>query len=744
MCKKTWMKNVFWGLLLFVFSACENKMDEHYEVPEWLKGSAWEVLESRGNYSIFLQAAEISGFKPILEGKSLVTVMAPDDEAFTAYLSEQGKSSVSDFSEAELKRLIGFHLMYYSYDQEMLVNFRPYDGDGATDEEKQIRAGLYYKHRTRSYEAPTSETDPLTGSEVTVYHNERLLPVFSALHFSTKGIAPKYNYEYFYPASEWTGDNGFNVSNASVDEYGVVTDNGYIYLVDRVVEPLETIYKELQTREEYSKYLELYDQFSYYELDAQLTTDFGNGTDLYRHYHSPLADIAGEWPVTNYRSIGEISLLAHSVFAPSNAAFADFFENYWRPGGYSSLTEVHPYAMVYLLYNSVYNESIVFPEEIKNGDIINSLDMKIDFDVDAVPVANRVICTNGVLYGLNQLDPPGMFTSVTGPAFRRKDLSNYLFMLNASSLLIGLSSQDASLMALIPSNGQLTEGGISVIDNALWSTDDGDLAPLSNQAMTNIVNIHTVTGGQGINASGTQVLRTNAPYTYWFVKDGKLTTSVLFNEKFMNTAATVPFVQLTETTNNGAAWSNGKAYTYDYPELFRAMSSASLQNRLAITRDESYPYYEFSELLRDAGLVNSADGTLNFLMGVRCMVFIPTNDAVKAAIQAGKIPGVATDGSVVSQSELAGYLKCYFLMTEENGMITYPYPGSGIEGEYTTMAKYAGVSVKMIIDDDGQSLRVRLVMPGSGEGDVVEVVPDHDYFPFAFDDGGAHYIGSAL
>lgn len=740
-CIRKWIRNVFLGLIILVFNACESKMDEHYEVPGWLKGSAWEVLETRGNYTIFLQGAEMAGFKPILEGKSLVTVMAPDDEAFTAYLQAQGKQAISDFSEAELKKLIGFHLMYYSYDREMLTNFRPYDGDGATDEEKQASAGLYYKHRTRSYEAPSVEIDS-TGTEVMVYHNERLLPVFSSLLFQTKGIAAKYNYEYFYPSSEWSGDEGFNVSEASVNEYGVVTDNGYVYLIDRVLKPLETIYTELQTRDEYAKYLELYDRFSYYEPDEQLTTDFGKGTDLYRHYHNPLADIACEWPVTNYRSIGRISLLAHSVFAPSNTAFESFFESYWRPGGYASLAEVHPYAMVYLLYNSVYNESIVFPEEIKEGDIINDFDMKIDFDVDAVPGANRVMCTNGVLYGLNQLTPPGMFTSVTGPAFQRKDLSNYLFMLNASSLLIGLSSKDASLMELIPSNEQLTEGGISVIDNALWSTDDGDLAPLSTQAMTRIVNIHTVSGAAGINPSGKQVFRTNAPYTYWFVKDGKLTTSVLFNEKFMNPAATVPFVQLTELSNNGAAWSNGKAYTYDHPELFRALSPASLQNRLAITRDESYPYFEFSELLRDAGLVNTADGTLNFLMGVRCMVFIPTNDAVKTAIQAGKVPGVAADGTIVSQAELAAYLKCYFLLTENNGMITYPYVGSGIDDVFTTMGRYGGQNAKMMIGDNSQSLRVRIVVPGPGGSEFVEVVPDYDYFPFAFDDGGAHYIGS--
>lgn len=64
-------------LLLFLSSflfSCENKMDEHYEKPAWLKGSAWEVLanEYEGRYSIFLEAAELAGFRPVLEGRGLL------------------------------------------------------------------------------------------------------------------------------------------------------------------------------------------------------------------------------------------------------------------------------------------------------------------------------------------------------------------------------------------------------------------------------------------------------------------------------------------------------------------------------------------------------------------------------------------------------------------------------------------------------------------------------------------------
>lgn len=90
-------------------------MDEHYEKPEWLKGTAWEVLSNEygGKFSMFLEAAELSGFKPILDGKSVATVMAPDNDAFAAYLEEHGYVSVKDIPTDDLKKLIGYHLIYY-------------------------------------------------------------------------------------------------------------------------------------------------------------------------------------------------------------------------------------------------------------------------------------------------------------------------------------------------------------------------------------------------------------------------------------------------------------------------------------------------------------------------------------------------------------------------------------------------------------------------------------------------------
>ena len=43
---------------------------------------AYQQLQKDGSYTIFLQGVDLAGFTDIVDGKNLMTVMAPDDEAF--------------------------------------------------------------------------------------------------------------------------------------------------------------------------------------------------------------------------------------------------------------------------------------------------------------------------------------------------------------------------------------------------------------------------------------------------------------------------------------------------------------------------------------------------------------------------------------------------------------------------------------------------------------------------------------
>ena len=619
-----------------------------------------------------------------------------------------------------------------------MVNFRP-EGDLITDEDMNKNAGLYYKFRTRSSNVPTEEVEASTGKRRMVYHLDRFIPVFSYRFFDTKKLDAASNYNYFYPNSTWKGTDGFNVSNAAVSEYEILADNGYVYIVDQVIEPLETIYTQLESNENYSIFFNLYNENTTYTYDATLSKDFGAalGADsLFIHTHgTSLPAIAVEWYSTKYSDVANNASKAYSVFAPSDVAMNNFFNNYWGKGGYESLDDVDDLAMKYMLNQFIYENGIAFPDEITSGKVKNMYDMVFNFDPSKVK--DKSMCVNGVFYGLSTIDTPVLFASVVGPAFRNKDCNYYLYMLSGAGLITAYSSQDTKYVLLVPTNEQIESEDISLRTYADGSklqqeTEDG-LSDVSSSTMRSIVNMHTATGVDELKTNGVQVLATQTGFNYWYVKDGKIASSAAYNQILEPDNNVEPFVEFTEVKNGNDGWNNGKTYMYGGAALFQAQEGDGLKHKLSVCNDVRYVYYQFAQLLQKAGMIMSNDYIIG-LSGTHIIGFIPTNEVISTAIAAGKIPGMNAAGTVTNSLELRQYLLSYFLSDRENAIITYPYPGSTMKN-----ATYITASGKSLTyTDSGSSLSIMV------DGKVANVISDYNFFPFAFDDGCFQLIDTVL
>lgn len=754
---------------LAVVSCTDDIADDAHYKPHKTSGNAYEAMKQAGNYTQFLRGVDLSGYKPIVDGKSIVTVMAPDDDAFATFLSQKGVGSVDELYQRDpeyLKRLITYHVMYYSFDWQKLVNFRPNEGDAASEADKAVNAGYYYKHRTycsdpieqrRVKLTPNATTDTL----IHIYHYDRYLPVLSNKLFETKGINPSYNYTYFFPQSAWgtqaSGEDGtFNVANAQVEADGnTITTNGYLYHINQVIEPLNTIYGELKQRGKYSEFLNLYDQYSTYTLaDDQTITSLGY--DAYIHTHGTLPMIAMEWPTTNSMSMNSLERVGYNLFVPSNTAIADFFESYWKPScGYTSLATLDPLILQYFIYQSFSADNfIAFPEEIKNGTVLTTYGTPININPDQV--SDRVMCENGALYGMDHLEAPAIFQSVVGPSFQDTTYINYLYALDGSSTMLTLASQKSQFVTLIPSNQQFANSDpqmrlyttTSGKELQQYSSDAGDFAALGSSAMQNIVNIHTAPNMPALPESGTRVVQTNVAYNYWYVHDGKITTSALFNEQLSPTYQGTPFVGFHKLTNGDADWSNGSAYSYDAQQLFKQVSGDGLAHALSVANDKNYKYYLFAQLLKKAGLIDGTTLSNSILPteDTRFFCFIPTNEAIAKHIK--EMPGcrslsVSSAGTLTgnvsgtNKANLANYLRSYFVTAAMNTFDAYPYVGSTCSGEFFTTGSY-----KMRVGDDGSKLSVSFV--GADKNNTVGVDGTYFYLPFAFADGCFHLIDGIL
>ena len=810
-------------LSVLMLSACSD-MDEYFEEPDYIAGSIYEKLEADGKYMQFLKGADMAGYKPILNGKAILTVMAPDDEAMTAYLQQNHQTQdIGSLSADEVKKLIGFHILYYSYDKEKLINFRPTEGDGATDEQKLVKAGLYYKFRTRSQDAVEKAKSLVTTTlddgtvdstyqDVFVYHPDRFLPVFSHMMFRTKGIDAKDNYSYFFPETGWTGDGAFQVANANVidvDSRENIAKNGYVYKVDRVLRPLETIYTELRNAGKFTKFLSFYDQYKSYEKSTELTNDFATTDEqravgLHTISFGDLPRIATEWPVDDYKQFSANSHRAYSIFAPTDQAMQNFFNDYWALGGYKSIDDVPTSQMTTLLLHSIFEErsaqkdqSMIFPDEIEAGKIVDTDNNVIKFNTGEVPQADRIICSNGVLYGCSVLTPPSQFNSVTGPAYQYKRYSTFGTMLsataaNGSGLDKTFSTDAIQYIMLYPSNDQLanSEAQITVQKGSpatIMTQPVGMEEPtaLSSAVVTSYVNAHavmatdesTVLPTSGSRPAVYATMQTSPMKVYWYVKDGKITNSIQYLKtlRYQANLATeddiwAAFEPLAYRGDiNG--WTNGHAYAYD-SLLFRG----SYEDNEAFypligdqNRDNTTEFYGWYSLLQAGGFLSA--GKVSF-MTESCLQFVPTTQALARAIAEGRIPGVvAGEGSQATDEDfftkiqatdktaLQQYLVRYFVPLSTAVITNYPYLGWG---ETTDNLEFGGLETLQVMDDsgdvpvvaksyvlnvydDGSALSVQTTdLQTQQKSQQIRMSSTYNFLPLIFSDGVVYFLDEAL
>ena len=444
--------------------------------------------------------------------------------------------------------------------------------------------------------------------------------------------------------------------------------------------------------------------------------------------------------------------ISYSVFAPSNNAFDDFHKKYWLPNGYPTLSNVDPLPVKLLIDQCVYGGSIVFPDEVKT--LKNNYGTSYSFD--PYTVKDKSICVNGSFYGLDKLEMPDMFQSVIGPTFLNAKYVDFLYTLYQAGMLQIYSSDVTKYTFLITSNENFEISDMKLVPNGVEymlgePSDDDSYKAVSTSTLRQILNVHTVAGEIDLKKQTRGVFSTQNSATYWFVRNGKVATNDNFNSILGltpdETTLSSLFVDVEEVKNDGADWNNGKVYAYAANDagVFGYTTGKTMKSLLTSAVEKKYPYFVFAQLMRVADMFHLMEDGKTYAwwteLSGRIVAFIPSNDVLAKALQEGGIPGiegsVGTDGvlnaTVTDADALRTYLTNYIFNSKSTPQVSgCPYIGSDT---WLTGAYQAINGATVNYNDNGSSLSVQWK-----GGAVRNVVPDYEYFPFAFSDGAFHII----
>ncbi len=132
--------------MLIFFGCSEEEFDEYYGRPDDLEEPIYQILEKRGNFSSLLTTIDKAGYKDVLGRSGYWTMFAPNDEAFSAFLQQEGISNVESIDSVLAGQIVRYALVYNAFRTDRLSD---YQSDTGWEED------LAFRRRTAYYDGFT-------------------------------------------------------------------------------------------------------------------------------------------------------------------------------------------------------------------------------------------------------------------------------------------------------------------------------------------------------------------------------------------------------------------------------------------------------------------------------------------------------------------------------------------------------------------------------------------------------------
>ncbi len=647
-------------VMLLFLSACRGKED----YLEFSKGSAYSVLMERGNYSMFLEAVDRSGYRRLVDGAGLITMFVPGNEAFREYLYRHyGTDNLDAVGDSALEQIVGYHLIQFSYTPENFLAFSStMSSDGISKGE-----GSCYRYKTYMKKPAFVHTDALSKRKVNIYSRETYMPVFSSRLFKYRGISDAAgDYLRFFPDSGFEQDKEDQIlaGDAVVLEGGVETDNGYLYFVDKVLEPCNTIYEELEGDfgKDYTIVKKLFDRISCYTYDAAITRNYSaDGDSLFLHYHwtapsraGEIPEIASEW---TYHDEGGVAFerglrYTNNCFFPKDEVLEPYLKEYFRDWGtYETedfISVIPKNAIYHFLMSHIYgSRDIILPSELDMMPVTGGYGERFYVSSDEV---DADFCSNGVIYGMSKVFEPAVFNHLTEPLFRSPDYTFYARAFNVKSMYQQTVDDNNRFTLFIQDDATLASlnyfSSESTTENGSYTFRKGNV--MGDNGVSNLVMSQFVYGD--VDFSNGDFLR------YYVSKDDKTYFYVQNNVLYDATGAELT-VKSSYDTRNGRVYSINNIMPARSGGFQKSSQNSSVKS--------------WGDLMYNAGIVNASYGYNNGILK-ESMVFFPTNEAVEEGIAKGYIP---TDPDTLRM-----YVLYHFVPLEKNRLGHFLLPGVGPDG----------------------------------------------------------------
>lgn len=658
---------------LSVLSCRDDLKESKYERPDWLAGKVYSQILEFPELSTFAQCLELTGYDTIINVSGSYTVFAPSNEAFDKWFAQKpGWNRVEDIPADELNQLVKYHIVQNAWSKQQLRSLDVFGWIDTLDlnnnkprgfkretllREDNRKYGWTQIGERRTLRPVILDTLKSSMHRRVITDSRKYAPVFFGEYLNIYDLT-RNDYE-FYFNRPFEGAANLYYGNAKISSDEIFSENGFVYIVDEVVEPMRNAYQILEEETDnvsYRQFLDLvnlFPSFSFNEDETNKQPGAQQGLMVDSLFDLSFPELT--FNITNERTnppAGVVGLPSnvtyryhHGVVAPTDEAFNELVDTYIKiPNGWGSLNGA-PDNIKRIIANTHLSVNPVYPTDFSDGFYNGEFDL---VKIEPADIVHKEFGSNSTFIGLSKAIVPRAFSSITGPVYLQQGFRKVMLAIEQAGLLSALKRQNQDYMFFVESD-QNTRIDSSLIYNevnevfSVFMISPGAIPQqfvLSQNDLRILLMSHVATRQpRGIarkeflpNLSGSYIVVDN--------ETGEVsgTAPTTRGYKGSSTVAEFPRV-LSSTADNGT--------TYEINNWF-SFSATSIYNRI----QSSFP--KFHALLQQAGLSVDKEFRYNFLSDNEFYtVFVPSAEALDAV-----------DVSSMTKEELQKMLMLHFVQGE--------------------------------------------------------------------------------
>ncbi|HER08234.1 MAG TPA: hypothetical protein ENO20_04920 [Bacteroides sp.] len=640
------------GLGFLIFRGCNPdwKGEDKYSRPDWLAGKVYTQLLDQPDLSTFTRCVELSGYDTIINRSGSYTVFAPNNEAFSNWFQQHPLyNSPEDLPDDALQRLVKYHIVQNPWSKSQLQQLDVWGWidtlDINNDKPRGYKRETLLLNKNRKLGIGYSEVDKSIRIVDTLQSNlyrvhltdsRKYAPVFFRDYFEIYDLNSDDYTFYFDRPFESSKDIYYAGARIVGDE--IFAENGFVYNIDRVVDPLDNAYEILESDrngQSYAAFLGLLNRFPEFRYNEEATFDQPGAREgyvvdsLFDVTYPDLAfDILNERttaPRGTFGLPGNVSIrYHHGVAAPADQALNQLINDFLAGTGRWGNLESAPLHIKRIIANTHLSTNPIYPSDFTEG-FINGEDDRVYIDQD--DILDKQYGSNATFIGLGKALIPRAFSSVSGPVYLLRGYSYSMYAIEKSGLLPALKRENEQYMLFVENDVDCQQ------DSSLWydySTESFHLyqghAATSQRYNLNVNELRTLilnhVGKRTPFGIARKEFIQNLAGNYLVVNNltGEVAGTAPTTEGYRGESVVPEFPeQISTDADNGITYRIRNWLSFSASNLFVQISS-------------NYPV--FHNLLRKAGLTIDSQNRYTFLSETEnYTVFVP-NDSVMTAYRA--------------------------------------------------------------------------------------------------------------